>query len=282
MSPRVLSVQKAALLLAAAFCRPAFYCLFFALCLNAYGPALAEPLRGSVEQYDVAKGWIPAERLPLTDWRQKVAPRLKSGLAWSDKLLPEPGTEVKWVAIPTWLAGHWHIARAQFVLNKTGLEAPEVMNVEDDIFGCQQDKNGGYWEMIRNPVTNVTEGDDYYSRFIHYDQNDSIKAPAQFVLESDNLEVRVSKKSGRIATVRRRHDVYSWTMTASGVDAHDMVQFLDGAMKPKENGSGTVKTRPAKVGPYQRVDVTADGFKARDSFKLFLEKNGMKELIPLD
>jgi hypothetical protein len=71
-------------------------------------------------------------------------------------------------------------------------------------------------------------------------------------------------------------------MGLNGVEANDQVQFLDNAMRAKEIGSGTVKTRPAKIGTYQRVDVTADGFKARESFKLFLEKSGFKQLMPLD
>src|SRR5580693_4314483 len=79
------------------------------------GAAIAEPLRASITQYDVAKGWIPSERLPLA-----------------------------------------------------------------------------YWEMLRNPTINMTEGDDFYSRFVHYEQNGSQRSPYQFVLESDNLEVRVS------------------------------------------------------------------------------------------
>ncbi len=110
------------------------------------GAALAEPLRASITQYDVAKGWIPSERLPLADWEKKVARRLKSGLAWSDKLLPAQGDDVRWVQIPVWLAGHWRIERARFILDKTGMAAPDAMNVEDDVFGFQQDKNGGYWE----------------------------------------------------------------------------------------------------------------------------------------
>jgi hypothetical protein len=129
------------------------------------GPAFADPLRAGIEQYDVAKGWIPSERLPIADWEKRVAPRLKSGLAWSDKLLPEQGSETKWVPIPAWLAGHWHIERARFVLDKTGASAPDAMNLEDDIFGFQQDRSGGYWEMLRSPVTNMTEGDQFYSRF---------------------------------------------------------------------------------------------------------------------
>jgi hypothetical protein len=283
MSRQLASEPMARLLSAPAFvCASTFFLLISPCLHSSTGPALAEPLRGSIEQYDVAKGWIPAERLPLADWEKTVAPRLKSGLAWSDKLLPEQGVDAKWVPIPDWLAGHWHIARARFVLDKTGLESSEALNLEDDIFGYQQDKNGGYWELVRNPVTNVTEGDDFYSRFVHYEQTGSMKTPTQYVLESDNLEVRVSKKNGRIASVRKRHDVYSWTMTASGVEANDQVQFLDRGMKPKESGSGTVKTRPIKIGPYLRVDITGDGFKARESFKLFLEKNGMNQLIPLD
>ena len=272
MSPRAASGRKKNCL---------YLTLGFALSC-ALGPAGAEPLRGSVEQFDVAKGWIPAERLPLEEWERRVPPRLKSGLAWSDKLLPVDGTEVTWVPIPDWLAGHWHIDRARFVPDKVGTIAPEAMNVEDDIFGFQQDKNGGFWQMLRSPVTNVTVGDDYYSRFVHYEQHGSKKSAAQFDLESDNLEVRVSKKTGRIASVRKRHDVYSWTTTAAGVQANDRVQFLDNNMMPKEKGAGTVSAKPAKVGPYLRVDVTADGFNARESFKLFLQKNGMNQLIPAD
>jgi hypothetical protein len=244
--------------------------------------AIAEPLRASITQFDVAKGWIPTERLPLADWEKKVARRLKSGLAWSDKLLPEQGEDVRWVQIPAWLAGHWHIEKARFIEDKSGLAAPESMNVEDDVFGFQQDRNGGYWEMLRNPTINMTEGDDSYSRFVHYEQNGSQKSPNQFVLESDNLEVRVSKKTGRITSVRKRHDDYAWTMTAAGVEANDRVQFLDNSMRVQEKGAGVVKAKPAKIAPYQRVDVTGDGFKARESFKTFLQKNGFSDLVPLD
>ncbi len=40
-----------------------------------------------------------------------------------------------------------------------------------------------------------------------------------------------------------------------------------------------VKAKPAKVGPYQQVNVTGDGFNARESFKQYLQKNGLADLI---
>jgi len=253
-----------------------------AACILPGQSVAAEPLKGSVEQFDVAKGWIPTHRLPIGEWQKKVAPHLKSGLAWSDNLLPEDGTEVNWVLIPNWLPGHWHIEKARFYSDQTGEPSVESLNREEDIFGHQHDRRGGIWHMLRSPVTNMTEGDKNYSRFVHYQQTGVNKSPQQFVLESNNMEINVSKKSGRITSVRRRHDVYAWTGISGGVEADDHVEFLDNDMHPKISGSGTVKARPQKVDPFKRVDLTEDGFNARDSFKQFLEKNGLKDLAPLD
>jgi len=242
----------------------------------------AEPLRGGVEQYDVAKGWIPTERLALSDWEKQVAPKLKVGLSWSDNLLPQTSGDANWVRIPDWLAGSWHIEKAHFVRDVGPDTGGEVTNIEDDAFGYQRDKNGGYWQMMRVPVTNVTETESSYARFIHHTHNGTMLTPAQFVVEGDNMELRVSRKSGRIISIRRRHDRYSWLNNGSYVAADDHVEYLDASHKVQEGSQGTVKTRPTKVGPYQRIDKTSDGFDVRASFKDYLIKNGMSELVPLD
>jgi hypothetical protein len=203
---------------------------------------------------------------------------------------------VVWVQIPSWLAGSWHIERARFYLDRNGAAAPEAINREDDVFGWQQDRLGGYWTVLRSPITNVTESDNTFSRFIHYQQGGLQKSSVQFDLESDNLEVRVAKKSGHVVNVRKRHDVYSWIMAAANsgaalsgnqatylsavVQANDHVQFVDEHGRIEENSSGTVKSRPQKVAVFQRVDLAADGFRARDSFKAYLEKIGRHDLVP--
>ena len=248
-------------------------------CCSAFA---AEPLRGGVEQYDVAKGWIPTERLGLSDWEKQVAPKLKAGLSWSDNLLPESTGAVVWVKIPDWLAGSWHIEKARYVRDVGPDTGEEVTNIEDDAFGYQQDSKGGYWHMMRVPVTNVTETDTNYARFIHHTQTGTMLTPAQFVVEGENMELRVSRKTGRVVSIRRRHDRYSWLFNGAFVAADDHVEYLDAAHKVQEGSQGTVKTRPTKVGPYKRIDKLPDGFDARASFKEYLVKNGLGELIPVD
>ena len=252
---------------------------------------------GAIKPSDATSPWPPAQQLPIDQWRDQVEPRLKAGLSWSDNFLPRSGTDVAWVQIPSWLAGQWHIERARFYLDSGGA-APEAVNREDDTFGWQQDRLGNYWDVLRSPVNNVTEADDFYSRFIHYRQTASQKSAVQYELESDNIELKISKKNGRIITVRRRHDVYAWlcvaansgaaltynvaAYTGSSVQANDHVRFtsIDKKGHVDETGSGTVRSRPQKVGPFIRVDVAADGFKARDSFKAFLLAHGRTDLVP--
>ncbi|MBS1990602.1 MAG: hypothetical protein JSS86_17660 [Cyanobacteria bacterium SZAS LIN-2] len=240
----------------------------------------AKTLTGGVEQYDVAKGWIPEERLGLDDWKKRVAPKLKVGLAWSDNLLPASSGDAIWVKIPDWLAGEWHINTARFIRDVGPPNYEEVTNIEDDAFGYQQDKNGGYWHMLRVPATNMTETDSHYARFIHHTQSGSQLTPAQFVIEGENMELRVSKKTGKIDSIRRRHDRYSWLLVGNSVQADDHVEYLDQAHKIQKGSEGTVKARPTKVAPYKRIDRTPDGFDVRQSFIDYLTQHGLQELVP--
>jgi hypothetical protein len=207
----------------------------------------------------------------LQNWQTVVAPKLAAGAVWNENLLPPPNTMVEWVRIPAWLAGHWRIDKARFVDGRTGKTAPEATNHEEDVFGWQQDKLGNYWHIIRSPVTDVTETDEFFSCFIHYRQSGRQLSSVQFELDGDNLEVRVSKRTGLILSVRKRHDLYRWFTKGREVRAEDDVTFADG------NGSGTVKTRPQKVAEYVRQDFI-NGFSVRQSFIDFMQKNGLEPL----
>ena len=232
-----------------------------------------KPLQGGVDE-----SWIPTDRVPLNEWKNNVAPRLREGLKWSDSLLPQQNTEIVWLHIPTWLAGQWHTESASFISSSGGKigESAAYLSRHNDSFGCQRDRAGGIWHLMRFPTVSSTLADGAISYFIDFTMSGNSKNAFHINFDVDDVEVVVNKSDQHIQSVRKRHDATSWIKIGPNVSADDLMTINGATSK-----NGTIRSQPNLVSPFKRVDGLADGYDVKSSLNHFLVTNGNADLVPI-
>jgi len=232
----------------------------------------ADPLQGGVEDI-----WVPPNRLAINQWKESVSPKLQPGVKWVDTLLPEQYTEDFWMPIPTWLAGLWHSENASFTggVGKRFGESGSYLSRHDDIFGYQQDKNGGIWHLVRYPFISQTQADAGTSYFIDYAMAGSAKNPFHINLDAENIEVIVSKADQKIGKVQHRHDATSWIKIGPVVSVDDQMTINGQSLN-----NGTIRSQPTRIAPFKPIDKMPDGYNVKESFRRFLVNSGKSDLLP--
>jgi hypothetical protein len=232
----------------------------------------AAPLEGGIEAV-----WVPPNRLPLNEWKEKISPKLQPGVKWVDSLLPQPYTEDFWMPIPTWLAGVWHSETASFTggVGKRFGESSSYLSRHDDVFGYQQDKNGGIWHLVRYPFVSQTQSNSESSYFIDYSVAASAKNYFHHTLDADDIEVIVSRADQTIQKVQHRHDSANWIKIGPTVSVDDLMTINGASLN-----NGTIRSQPSKVSPFKPINKTPDGYNVQESFRRYLTNSGRSELLP--
>jgi hypothetical protein len=236
---------------------------------SANSSASPKPLVGGVDE-----SWVPSDRVPLAEWKNMVSPRLQPGLTWNENLLPQLNTEIVWLTVPQWLAGQWHTDSAAFIAG--GTQSQDYASRHDDSFGCQKDKSGAIWHLMRFPTVSKTQTPDGTSYFIDFTMAGNSKNAFHINFDLDDVEVVVGKSDNVIQSVRRRHDATNWIKIGPMISVDDTMTIVG---EPKKNG--TIRSQPKQVSPYRQTDKLADGFNVQNAFCHFLENNGKADLLPI-
>ncbi len=187
-------------------------------------------------------------RLPLNDWKNSVSQRLQPGVKWTDTLLPQPYTDDFWMPIPAWLAGAWHSEKASFTGGSAGRmgQSSDYLSRHDDRFGCQRDKSGVVWHLVRYPFISVTEADSNTSYFIDFNASGSAKNSFHINLEVDDIEVVVSKIDHKIQEVKHRHDASSWIKIGTTVSVDDLMTVNGSRTTTAQSEHNQVRSGPLR------------------------------------
>jgi hypothetical protein len=221
-------------------------------------------------------------RLPLPNWQRDILPTLAPGKAWDDSMLPKSFTEALWVKIPNWLAGVWQTSGQSnnYAVVNGQLAYQGTTNVNaTQTYGEQVDRSGAIWDLLRYPSTRTTETPTTVGFFVSLGPGTmSAARPGQYVRESSSIEIIVDKTSRAIQSVKNRRDRFTITLGKDGtlLDNDEVIDPSTGYT------SLVLQTRDIRIQPFTVVNIgPTTGFNVQQSFRTFLTKNGMANLIPI-
>jgi hypothetical protein len=240
---------------------------------NASSLGQKAPLQGGVQH---------SEKLPA------IVDNLRPGQAYSDDLLIPSGTKFngQWLYIPAWYAGTRH-CEEEMVFYRQDFKTGEIstpmlrqLNRQDDVSGCQKDRNGGIWDFKEVPRIQHLESDLVNAVLFVKEITPIFGSEDKIVIKYDEISIELNKRTNKIEQVVQQEQINSITCPKPGVLHVDVsCKAFDENGNPQRLEQCVIISKITK--PYE----TNDRFRGQDLRSLFrdyLMSHNLEHLVPLD
>ncbi len=255
-----------------------FIMLILAFCIAA--PCFSSPALNSTAPMASSYAYgsaPPKEMLKHLGALPRVNPHLRPGIIFSDTSLPATDTNEGWYWIPKWKAGKWH-RETQRVINQR--ETRTMISRADNFRGWQTDKNGEIWEYYQEPYKQTIDGGNAIAMKVLRGSKPIAISEKQVIYRMTGTTIEIEKRTKRIVRVYQTEEIIRDVPLSDGkYQEITSLRMYDRNGKAIENQTSYAVCE--RTGAYSPVDFL-NNRDMRASFKNFLTKNNLADLIPDD